>query len=197
VLDEVETLQRVRSDVRDRGLNALRQFLDEIDAGRVPGLYLTITGTTAFFEGPMGMQRLAPLAQRLATDFPGNPRFDNPRAPQLRLRGFNEERLAELGIRIRDIYAAGTDHRERILEQASDDYIALLARVLTGELGGKVGVVPRVFAKKLVDVLDKVDLHTDFDPRKHYQLTIADGELTEVERNARAATSVDDIDLET
>ena len=37
VLDEVETLQRVRSDVRDKALNALRQLLDEIDAGRYPG----------------------------------------------------------------------------------------------------------------------------------------------------------------
>ena len=35
----------------------------------------------------------------------------------------------------------------------------------------------------------------DFDPRRHYKLTLADNELTEVERNARAATSVDDIDL--
>ena len=36
VLDEVETLQRVRSDARDKGLNALRQLIDEIDAGRFP-----------------------------------------------------------------------------------------------------------------------------------------------------------------
>ena len=43
VLDEIETLQRVRSDVREKGLNALRQLLDEIDAGRFPGLFLVIT----------------------------------------------------------------------------------------------------------------------------------------------------------
>ena len=30
VLDEIETLQRVRGDVREKGLNALRQLLDEI-----------------------------------------------------------------------------------------------------------------------------------------------------------------------
>ena len=45
VLDEVETLQRMRSDVRDKGLNALRQWMDEIDKGAFPGLYLVITGT--------------------------------------------------------------------------------------------------------------------------------------------------------
>ena len=38
VLDEVETLQRARSDVRDKSLNALRQLLDELDSGRFPGL---------------------------------------------------------------------------------------------------------------------------------------------------------------
>lgn len=197
VLDEVETLQRVRSDVRDKGLNALRQLLDELDAGRFPGLYLVMTGTAAFFDGPMGVQRLAPLAQRLATDFTAEPRFDNPRAPQLRLRGFDEQRLVEFGQRIRDLYMIERDDADRIRSHVDDDYVSLLARSLVGELGGKVGVVPRVFAKKLVgDVLDRVDLHDDFDPRVHYQLTLVYGELTEQERNARAATDVDDIDLD-
>src|SRR6202035_6062624 len=77
VLDEVETLQRVRGDMRDKGLNALRQLLDEIDAGRFPGLYLLATGTPAFFAGPMGVQRLPPLAQRLRGDLATDGRFDN------------------------------------------------------------------------------------------------------------------------
>ena len=65
-----------------------------------------------------------------------------------------------------------------------------------GRLGGKVGISPRVFLKKLVgDVLDRVDQFADFNPRVDYKLTVTEGELTEVERNARAATSVDDIDL--
>ena len=101
VLDEIETLQRVRGDVREKGLNALRQLLDEIDAGRFPGLFLVITGTPAFFDGQQGVQRLPPLAQRLATDFATDPRFDSPRAVQLRLPGFDLERLAELGRKVR------------------------------------------------------------------------------------------------
>jgi hypothetical protein len=43
VIDEVETLQRMRADTREKGLNGLRQWIDEIDAGRFPGLYLMIT----------------------------------------------------------------------------------------------------------------------------------------------------------
>ena len=71
---------------------------------------------------------------------------------------------------------------------------------MTGSLGGKVGVAPRVFLKKLVtDVLDRVDQFADFDPRRHYALTLAAGELSEVERNALAAppaARADDIDLD-
>ncbi len=57
---------------------------------------------------------------------------------------------------------------------------------------------PRLYIKKLVgDVLDRVDLHADFDPRRDYKLTVADNELTDVERNARASASdPDDIELD-
>ncbi|MER6813595.1 BREX system ATP-binding protein BrxD [Spirillospora sp. NPDC000708] len=193
VLDEVETLQRVRSDVRDKALNALRQLIDEIHAGRFPGLYLVITGTPAFYDGQQGVQRLAPLAQRLATDFTTDPRFDNPRAVQVRLPGFTLESLTGLGITIRDLYAAGADAPERIKALADDTYIADLARTVGGALGGKVGVAPRLFLKKLVgDVLDRIDQFSDFDPRVHYKLTVSGTELTDVERNLTA----DDIQLE-
>ncbi len=87
VIDEVETLQRMRSDSRAKALNALRQWIDELDSGRYPGLYLIITGTPAFYDGRLGVQALPPLAQRLQTDFGTDARFDNPRAPQIRLTG--------------------------------------------------------------------------------------------------------------
>ena len=197
VLDEIETLQRVRSDTRDRALNALRQLIDEVDQGRYPGLYLVITGTPAFYDGPQGASRLPPLAQRLHTDFTTDVRFDNPRAIQLRLPGFDLESLCEVGRRVRDLYADGSEHSDRIRTAVDDAYIQLLARAVAGDLGGKVGIAPRLFLKKLVaDVLDRVDQFDDFNPRQHYKLTVTESELTEVERNARAAGSVDEIDLE-
>ncbi len=196
VIDEVETLQRVRSDSRDKSLNALRQMLDEIDGGRFPGLYLLITGTPAFFDGPQGVQRLAPLAQRLATDLSGDPRFDNPRAVQLRLTGFDQQRLVELGTRIRDLYAAGATHPDRVGSRVDDAYLVDFGRAIAGELGGKVGIAPRLFCKKLVDVLQRVDEHDEFDPRLHYSLTVQPTELLDVERNAAAGLTPDDIDLD-
>jgi hypothetical protein len=196
VLDETETLQRVRGDVREKGLNALRQFVDEIDAERFPGLYLLITGTPAFFDGPQGVRRLEPLAQRLHTDFRTDASFDNLRAVQVRLPGFAHERLVEVGKKVRDLYALDTEARNRIHERADDPYLDALARAVTGSLGGKVGVAPRLFLKKLVgEVLDRIDQFPDFDPRRHYSLTVAEEELTRVERAARG-TRADDIELE-
>lgn len=203
VLDEVETLQRMRSDVREKSLNALRQLLDEIDGGRFPGLYLVMTGTPAFFDGQQGVQRLPPLAQRLQTDFQTDARFDNPRAAQIRLAGFTSDSLVELGARVRDIFAAGAENPDRIHAVVDDAYIASLAQAVGGELGGRTGVAPRLFLKKLIaDVLDRVELFEDFNPRRDYRLTVDPNELTDVERAAHvrgaggAASSVDDIDLE-
>jgi len=196
VLDEVETLQRMRSDVRERSLNALRQLIDEIDGGALPGLYLVITGTSAFFDGPQGAQQLPPLGQRLATDFATDARFDNPRAVQIRLSGFDLELLTEVGRKVRDLYADGAGSRERVLELVDDTYLLTLASAVTGQLGGRVGVAPRVFLKKLVaDVLDRVDQFPDFRPNEHYALTIDAGELTPVERAARGVVDPDDVDL--
>ena len=196
VLDEVETLQRMRTDTREKGLNALRQWIDEIDAGRYPGLYLVITGTPAFYDGPQGVQRLAPLAQRLHVDFGTDRRFDNPRAVQIRLAAFDHTSLLAVGRRVRDIYADGRPNEQRLRAVVDDSYLDALARAVAGELGGKVGVAPRLFLKKLVsDVLDRVDLHEDFDPRKHYTLTLAETEMSATERAAASAASVDDIEL--
>jgi hypothetical protein len=160
-------------------------MLDEVDSGRFPGLYLLITGTPAFFDGPQGVQRLAPLAQRMSTDFKTDARFDNPRAVQLRLVGFDHNRLVELGVRVRDIYIQHNDHAERIAARVDDTYVETLASAVIGSLGGKVGIAPRIFLKKLVgDVMDRVDQFDDFDPRHDYALTLRKDELSDVERNA-------------
>lgn len=197
VLDEVETIQRVRSDVRDKSLNALRQLIDEVDSGRFPGLYLLITGTPAFFDGPQGIGRLEPLAQRLHVDFQTEARFDNPRAVQIRLPAFSLERLKLVGCKVRDIYQSNSANADRIGSLVGDAYVEQLASSVAGKLGGKSGIAPRIFLKKLVsDVLDRVDEHADFNPRQHYALTISESEMTPEERQAASASDVDDIELQ-
>ena len=192
IIDEVETLQRMRSDSREKALNALRQWIDELDTGRYPGLYLVITGTPAFFDGRMGIQALPPLAQRLHTDFSGPARFDNPRAPQIRLAAFDLEKLVEVGVRVRDLYQDGASDPARVASKVNDAYISDLAKGVAGKLGDQVGISPRLFLKKLVlDVLDKVDQFDDFDPRQHYSLTLSTEELTDTERHAQSADEVE------
>lgn len=107
----------IRGDVRDKALNALRQLAVEVDAGRFPGLYLLVTGTPAFFDGPSGVQRLAPLTQRLATDFGTDARFDNPRAVQIRLPGFDHAALVALGVKVRDLTV--THQTQRVANPAN------------------------------------------------------------------------------
>lgn len=197
VLDEVETIQRVRSDIRDKSLNALRQLIDEVDSGRFPGLYLLITGTPSFFEGPQGIGRLEPLAQRLHVDFKTDVRFDNPRAVQIRLPAFDLERLCLVGCKIRDIFQEHSKDANRISNRCDDRYVRQLAEAVAGKLGGKVGVAPRIFLKKLVaDILDRIDLHPDFQPQRDYALTISEVELKSVERQAMGAEDVDEIELD-
>ena len=197
VLDEVETLQRMRSDIREKSLNALRQLLDDIDSGRFPGLFLMITGTPAFFEGPQGIKRSEPLAQRLYVDFLPDGRFDNPRAVQIRLPAFDLERLVTVGCKVRSIYQQQCGTPDRIARLCDDQFVRGLANLVAGKLRGNVGVAPRIFLKKLVgDVLDRVDQFESFDPRKDYTLSLSDTEMKPVERQAMGASDVDEIELE-
>lgn len=196
VLDEAETIQRMRSDIRERSLNALRQFMDDIDGGRYPGLYLLVTGTPAFFDGPQGVKRLPPLAQRLHVDFPKDARFDSTRAVQVRLLPFDEARLVDVGLRVRDLYP--TEHPDRLAQRVPDAIITALARQIAGKLGGNVGVAPRLFLKKLVgDILDRVEEHRDFDPVVHYDLNLTNLEMNAEERVAAGIERTpDDIELD-
>ena len=195
VLDEVETIQRMRSDVREKSLNALRQLIDDLQGDRFPRLSVVITGTPSFYKGPHGVRRLQPLEERLHVDFGGDAKFDNPRAVQIRLQPFSLERLVEVGQRIRDIYPA--KNPERVRGKVTDQVLTDLAQGVAGSLGGKLGVAPRLFLRKLVsDILDKVDLFEDFEPTRDYKPVVSGAEMNANERAAASAPgSAGDIDL--
>jgi hypothetical protein len=194
-LDEVETIQRVRADSREKSLNALRQLIDELIAGHYPGLYVLITGTPQFFDGNQGVKRAPALAQRLHTEFGKNPKFDSARAVQLRLQPFDQERMALVGQRVVELYPS--EDEERLRGTVHAGVVQGLAEGVTGKLGGQVGVAPRIFLKRLVDVLDRVEEHVDFDPVRDYDLVLNADEMRDEERLAAGVTrSVDDIALD-
>jgi hypothetical protein len=92
-------------------------------------------------------------------------RASTTRAVQVRLPAFGHDSLLEVGRKVRDIYADGAVAGKRVRALVDDAYVESLAKAVTGNLGGKVGVSPRLFLKKLVaDVMDRVDQFEDFDP---------------------------------
>jgi hypothetical protein len=183
VLDEVETVQRMPPPTREKSLNALRQLVDMLANDELPGLYLVVTGTPAFFDDYKGLKGLAPLHQRIATRFDPDPQFDNLRAPQVRLLPFDGQRLLEVGQRVRDLYPASDEARKA--SRASPAFLRALAEQVTRGFGGKVSVTPRVFLRELVDVLDKIDQYADYDPAARYQLRLDDADLSPDELAAR------------
>lgn len=195
VLDEVETIQRVRADSREKSLNALRALIDDLIAGRYPGLYVLITGTPQFFDGPQGVKRSIPLAQRLHTEFAADPQFDSSRAAQIRLQPFDLERMVQVGRSIRELYPSSAP--ERIEAKVDDEMLSRLASGVSGQLGGKVGIAPRIYLKRLVQLLDQVEEHPTFEPTKHFKLITDLGDFTPEERAAAGGpVQLDDIDLD-
>jgi len=109
---------------------------------------------------------------------------------------FDVERLVEVGLKVRAIYPSKAP--ERVAAKVDDAVIRDLANGLTGKLGGKVGVAPRLFLRKMVsELLDKVDEHPDYEPKRDFKLVVDAQEMTADEREAAGVqTSVDDIALD-
>ena len=188
VLDEVETVQRLRtSHLRERSLNNLRQMMDAIINGRFPHIYIIFTGTPDFFEARRGIPALQPLHERIKLDDPDDP-FPNPRQPQLVLRPFDQTKLLTVAAKVLEIFevAYGSVERTRV----SDDLIQAMTSKITSKFGGKVDVVPRIFLREFVDVLDKVQQYPKYDPQSAYDfdlkavqdsIGLADEEAAEIE----------------
>ncbi|MFC1482325.1 BREX system ATP-binding protein BrxD [Myxococcota bacterium] len=172
VLDEVETVQRMNSQTREKSLNALRQMMDMLAKDELPGLYLVITGTRDFYEGYKGLKGLAPLYQRVQVKFSEDARFDNLKAPQVRLLPFTEDRLLTVGKKVRDLYPA--KNTGRLMGKVDDRFLHALVDQVTTGFGGSVALAPRLFLRELVDVLDRVDQHEAYDPAEHYKLDLDD-----------------------
>ena len=159
VIDEAETILRMRRDSRGRSLNGIRQICD--DAAQFHGLLWVFTGTPEFFDTKRGVAGLQPLHDRVKfiTHEGGRASL---RQPQLELRPFNKERLLEVALKLREIYPA--DDRSRLEATVPTHYISQLVDKVTEGFRGDVGVVPRQFLRQLIDVFDLVNDDPTFDP---------------------------------
>jgi hypothetical protein len=141
VVDEAETILRMRGDVRGKSLNGIRQIIDAAD--RYKGLFWIFTGTPDFFDSRRGVAGLQPLHDRIGFKVEGG--LVSMRQPQLELKPFDRERLKDVGLRLRELYPMGDPN---VITAKVDE--------ITKGFGGDVGIVPRQFLRSLVNLFDIV-----------------------------------------
>jgi hypothetical protein len=162
VIDEAETILRMRSDSRHKSLNGIRQIADA--AGSYPGMLWLFTGTPEFFDTRHGVGGLEPLHRRISFSKQGS--FASLRQPQLELTPFDAERLRSVAMRLRELYPSGS--RSVLEERVSLDFIDRLVAEVTKGFRGDVGVVPRQFLREFVTQLDLVEENDDYVPMELY-----------------------------
>ncbi|MCS5691779.1 BREX system ATP-binding protein BrxD [Cyanobium sp. FGCU-6] len=162
VIDEAETILRMRSDSRHKSLNGIRQIADA--AGSYPGMLWLFTGTPEFFDTRHGVAGLTPLHERIR--FLKQGAFASLRQAQLELTPFDAERLRSVALRLRELYPSGT--RSVLEERVSLAFIDRLVGEVTKGFRGDVGVVPRQFLREFVTQLDLVEENDDYVPMELY-----------------------------
>ena len=150
VIDEAETILRMRTDTRGKSLNGIRQIIDAAD--RYKGLLWIFTGTPDFFDTKRGVAGLQPLHDRI--QFMNDGGMVTMRQTQLELKPFDAERLKDVGLRLRQLYPA--DDPNVVAQKVTPDHIVAMVEEVTKGLGGDVGVVPRKFLRRLVNLFDSV-----------------------------------------
>jgi hypothetical protein len=161
VIDEAETILRMKSDVRQKSLNGIRQIVD--DAKNYPGLLWLFTGTPTFFDDRRGVKGLEALNDRIAFDEGGG--FPNLRQPQLALKPFDRARLIQVALKLRGLHPnADADQLEA---RVHNGVVEKLAENVTAGFKGDVGVVPRHFLRQFVNMLDQCVEYEEYDPAEH------------------------------
>jgi len=148
VIDEAETILRMRTDVRGRSLNGIRQIIDAAD--RFKGLLWIFTGTPEFFDTRRGVAGLQPLHDRIRFQVENG--LVSMRQPQLELKPFDRDRLKDVGLRLRELYPGGDPNI--VAQKVTPDVIAARVDEVTKGFGGDVGIVPRQFLRSLVNLFD-------------------------------------------
>src|SRR5690606_17567942 len=117
-------------------------------------------GTPEFFDGRRGVASLPPLHDRIR--FMEENGFASVKQAQLQLKPFDEQRLRDVALRLRELYPAAAP--ERMAAKVTDGVVEALVSDVTRGFHGDVGVVPRQFLRAFVHKLDLVDENPDYEP---------------------------------
>ncbi|MCR9202525.1 MAG: BREX system ATP-binding protein BrxD [Planctomycetaceae bacterium] len=158
VIDEAETILRMRRDQRHKSLNGIRQIADA--ANSYPGLLWLFTGTAEFFDSKDGVASVPALHERIGFQKSGN--AASLRQPQLELTPFDRERLRQVSWELRALYPS--QDRPRIESRISDQFVESLIDSVTAGFKGEVGIVPRQYLRRFVMEMDLVDEDETYQP---------------------------------
>jgi hypothetical protein len=184
VIDEAETILRMRKDSRHKSLNGIRQIADA--AGDYPGLVWLFTGTPDFFDSRQGVAGLTPLHDRIR--FMKQGEFSSLRQAQLELVPFKAARLKSVSLKLREMFP--TTDRMRLESKINTGFIDKLVDQVTQGFKGDVGVVPRQFLREFVDQMDLVDQAPDYDPEARYDFKLKEPNAEEQQILAGPAPAV-------
>jgi len=168
VIDEAETILRMRKDTRHKSLNGIRQICDDVSS--YPGLLWLFTGTPDFYDSRRGVQGLEPLHDRIRFSKTGS--FASRKQPQLELQPFDRSRLLGVAERLRALFPA--EAPGRVAQHLDDSFLQRLVDEVTQGFRGDVGVVPRQFLREFVNQLDLVDENERYDPMAEYGFKAGD-----------------------
>jgi adenosylhomocysteinase len=163
--DEMETTQGLQRSQREKGYQTLVQIIDALDRGEMPRCYFIFTGTPAMYDGSRGIRSVPPLYDRISVI--QDDMYKNPRQPQIILAKFDTTKLEQVALRVLDVYAQAYTESDR--ERVSHRFIRAMIKKITTRFGGRVDVIPRIFLKEFVDILDKCELYDDYNPADGYE----------------------------
>ena len=164
-VDEMETTQGLQRNQRERGYHTLVQVIDALDRGEMPRCYFLFTGTPALYDGSRGIRSVPPLYDRISVVQTDS--YRNPRQPQITLSKFDTSKLELVALKVIDVYSQA--YREVDRERVSHRFIHAMIKKITTRFGGRVDVIPRIFLKEFVDVLDKCELYEKYNPWDVYE----------------------------
>ena len=163
VIDEAETILRMRQDSRGKSLNGIRQIIDQ--AANYHGLLWMFTGTPDFFDTKRGVAGLQPLHDRI--QFQSMNGFVPLKQPQLELKPFDASRLKEVALKLRELFPAMDP--PGLEAKVTAAFIERMVSEVTKGFAGDVGIVPRQFLRQLVGVFDLVAEQPGFEPAQMYK----------------------------
>ncbi len=163
-IDELETTQGLQRNQREKAYQTLVRIIDAVDKGEMPRCFFLFTGTPALFDGSRGIRSLPPLYDRISVAQTDG--YTNPRQPQIILSKFDTAKLELVALKVVDVYAHAFSEPDR--ERISHRFIRAMIKKITTRFGGRVDIIPRIFLKEFVDILDKCELYDDYNPHDAY-----------------------------